>query len=156
MAASFSSMLYYANPVPLTVGTSPVEPVYLGITAVADTNLSMNFSMYCTAESSCTITIQIQLDNEDIVFTPRQKLQQGDNVIGMPLGIPQVQQGAHYIAVFLKVDTSTVNIPMFNLQCMIDGRNLQGGLSAQHPHAECLESQKLVNINSLYLSKSKK
>ncbi|WP_338433279.1 phage tail spike protein [Clostridium tyrobutyricum] len=155
VAASFSSMLYYANPVPLTVGTSPVEPVYLGITAVADTNLSMNFSMYCTAESSCTITIQIQLDNEDIVFTPRQKLQQGDNVIGMPLGIPQVQQGAHYIAVFLKVDTSTVNIPMFNLQCMIDGRNLQGGLSAQHPHAECLESQKLVNINSLYLSKVK-
>lgn len=155
VAESFSSMLYYANPVPLTVGTSPVEPVYLGITAVADTNLSMNFSMYCTTESSCTITIQIQLDNVDIVFTPRQKLQQGDNVIGMPLGIPQVQQGAHYIAVFLKVDTGTVNIPMFNLQCMIDGRNLQGGLSAQHPHAECLESQKLVNINSLYLSKVK-
>lgn len=155
VAESFSSMLYYANPVPLTVGTSPVEPVYLGITAVADTNLSMNFSMYCTTESSCTITIQIQLDNVDIVFTPRQKLQQGDNVIGMPLGIPQVQQGAHYIAVFLKVDTGTVNIPMFNLQCMIDGRNLQGGLSAQHPHTECLESQKLVNINSLYLSKVK-
>lgn len=155
VAASFSSMLYYANPVPLTVGTSPVEPVYLGITAVADTNLSMNFSMYCTAESSCTVTIQIQLDNVDIVFTPKQKLQQGDNVVGMPLGIPQVQQGAHYIAVFLKVDTGTINIPMFNLQCMIDGRNLQGGLSAQHPHAECLESQKFVNINSLYLSKVK-
>lgn len=155
VAESFSSMLYYANPVPLTVGTSPVEPVYLGITAVADTNLSMNFSMYCTAESSCTVTIQIQLDNVDIVFTPKQKLQQGDNVVGMPLGIPQVQQGAHYIAVFLKVDTGTINIPMFNLQCMIDGRNLQGGLSAQHPHAECFERQKPVNINSLYLSKVK-
>lgn len=155
VAASFSSMLYYANPVPLTVGTSPVEPVYLGITAVADTNLSMNFSMYCTAESSCTVTIQIQLDNVDIVFTPKQKLQQGDNVVGMPLGIPQVQQGAHYIAVFLKVDTGTINIPMFNLQCMIDGRNLQGGLSAQHPHAECFERQELVNINNLYLSKVK-
>lgn len=155
VAESFSSMLYYANPVPLTVGTSPVEPVYLGITAVADTNLSMNFSMYCTAESSCTVTIEIQLDNVDIVFTPKQKLQQGDNVVGMPLGIPQVQQGAHYIAVFLKVDTGTINIPMFNLQCMIDGRNLQGGLSAQHPHAECFERQKPVNINSLYLSKVK-
>lgn len=86
---------------------------------------------------------------------PKQKLQQGDNVIGIPLGIPQVQQGAHYIAVFLKVDTGTVNIPMFNLQCMIDGRNLQGGLSAEHPHAECFEKQKLVNINGLYLSKVK-
>jgi hypothetical protein len=111
--------------------------------------------MYCTAESSCTVTIQIQLDNVDIAFTPKQKLQQGNNVVGMPLGIPQVPQGAHYIAVFLKVDTGTINIPMFNLQCMIDGRNLQGGLSAQHPHAECLEEQNLVNINSLYLSKVK-
>ena len=86
---------------------------------------------------------------------PKQKLQQGDNVIGIPLGIPQVQQGAHYVAVFLRVDTGTVNIPMFNLQCMIDGRNLQGGLSAEHPHAECFEKQKLVNMNGLYLSKVK-
>ena len=155
VAESFSSMLYYANPIALTVGTASIEPVYLGITAVADTNLSMNFTMYCTASSSCTITIEIQLDNKDIPFTPKQKLQQGDNVIGIPLGIPQVQQGAHYIAVFLKVDTGTVNIPMFNLQCMIDGRNLQGGLSAEHPHAECFEKQKLVNINELYLSKVK-
>ena len=130
-----------------------IEPVYLGITAVADTNLSMNFTMYCTASSSCTITIEIQLDNKDIPFTPKQKLQQGDNVIGIPLGIPQVQQGAHYIAVFLKVDTGTINIPMFNLQCMIDGRNLQGGLSAEHPHAECSQSQGFVNMNGLYMNK---
>ena len=149
-------MLYYANPIALTVGTASIEPVYLGITAIADTNLSMNFTMYCTATNSCTMTIEIQLDNKDIPFTPRQKLQQGDNVIGIPLGIPQVQQGHYnYIAVFLKVDTGTVNIPIFNLQCMIDGRNLQEGLSAEHPHAECFEKQKLVNINGLYLNKVK-
>ncbi|OBR94166.1 MULTISPECIES: phage tail spike protein [Clostridium] len=153
VAESFSSMLYYANPAALTVGTASIEPVYLGITAVADTNLSMNFTMYCTASSLCTITIEIQLDNKDIPFTPKQKLQQGDNVIGIPLGIPQVQQGAHYIAVFLKVDAGTVNIPMFNLQCMIDGRNLQGGLSAEHPHAECSQNQGFVNMNGLYINK---
>ncbi|KOF56115.1 phage minor structural protein [Clostridium sp. DMHC 10] len=155
VAESFSSMLYYANPIALTVETVVVEPIYLGITAVADTNLSMNFSMYCTASSLCTLTIEIQLDNKDIPFTPKQKLQQGDNVIGIPLGIPQVTEGAHYIAVFLKVDAGTVNIPMFNLQCMIDGRNLQGGLSAEHPHAECVQKQELVDMNGLYLSKVK-
>lgn len=153
VAESLSSMLYYANPVSLTIGTSAIQPIYLGVTAVAATNLSMNFSMYCTASTACTITIQIQLDTKDIPFTPKQKLQQGDNVIGIPLGIPQVSKGAHYIGVFLKVDTGTVSIPMFNLQCMIDGRNLQGGLSAEPPHAECLEKQGLVNMNGLYLNK---
>ncbi|UZQ49939.1 phage tail spike protein [Clostridium kluyveri] len=155
VAESFSSMLYYANPVALTVGTSAIEPIYLGVTAVASTNLAMNFSLYCTASAICTLTMQIQLDNKDIPFTPKQKLQQGDNTIGIPLGIPQVSQGAHYIAVFLKVDTGTLSIPMFNLQCMIDGRNLQGGLSSDPPHAECFEKQSFVNMNGLYFSKIK-
>jgi phage minor structural protein, N-terminal region len=155
VAESLSSMLYYANSVALTIGTTAIEPIYLGVTAVAATNLSMNFSLYCTASAACTITIQIQLDNKDIPFTPKQKLQQGDNVIGIPLGIPQVGKGPHYIAVFLKVDTGTLTIPMFNLQCMIDGRNLQGGLSAEPPHAECSQKQSFVNISGLYLSKIK-
>lgn len=43
VAESFSSMLYYANPVALTVGTSAIEPIYLGVTAVASTNLAMNY-----------------------------------------------------------------------------------------------------------------
>lgn len=153
VAESLTSMLYYANPIALTVGTTAIEPIYLGVTAVASTNLSMNFSMYCTASAACTLTIEIQLDNKDIPFTPKQKLQQGDNVIGIPLGIPQVSKGAHYIAVFLKVDTGTLAVPMFNLQCMIDGRNLQGGLSAEPPHAECSEKQSFVNVSGLYLSK---
>lgn len=153
VAESLTSMLYYANPIALTVGTTAIEPIYLGVTAVASTNLSMNFSMYCTASAACTLTIQIQLDNKDIPFAPKQKLQQGDNTIGIPLGIPQVSKGAHYVAVFLKVDAGTLTIPIFNLQCMIDGRNLQGGLSAEPPHAECSEKQNLVNINGLYLNK---
>ncbi|WP_373845108.1 hypothetical protein [Clostridium sp.] len=56
---------------------------------------------------------------------------------------------------FLKVDTGTLSIPMFNLQCMIDGRNLQGGLNSDPPHAECFEKQSFVNMNGLYLSKVK-
>ena len=99
--------------------------------------------------------MQIQLDNKEIPFTPKQKLQQGDNTIGIPLGIPQVSQGAHYIAVFLKADTGTLSIPMFNLQRMIDGRNLQGGLNSDPPHAECFENQTFVNMNGLYLNKVK-
>lgn len=151
---TLTSMLYYANPVALTIGTTAIQPMYLGVTAVADTNLSMNFSMYCTASAACTVTIQIQLDNKDITFTPKQKLQQGDNVIGIPIGIPQVSSGPHYIGIFLKVDTGTLTIPMYNLQCMVDGRNLQGGLSAEPAHAECFENLEYIDMNKLYLDKT--
>lgn len=152
---SLTSMLYYANPIALTIGTTAIEPMYLGVTAVAATNLSMNFSMYCIASAACTVTIQIQLDNKDISFTPKQKLQQGDNVIGIPIGIPQVSSGPHYIGVFLKVDTGTLNIPIYNLQCMVDGRNLQGGLSAEPAHAECFQKLEYINVNKLYFDKIK-
>lgn len=151
---TLTSMLYYANPVALTIGTTSIQPMYLGVTAVAATNLSMNFSMYCTASTACTVTIQIQLDNKDITFTPKQKLQQGDNVIGIPIGIPQVSSGPHYIGVFLKVDAGTLNIPMYNLQCMVDGRNLQGGLSAEPAHAECFEKLDYIDMSKLYLNKT--
>lgn len=97
-----------------------------------------------------SITIQIMLDNKEIPFTPKQKLQQGDNIIGIPLGIPQVSSGAHYyISVHLRTDTGTVTIPIYNLQCMIDGRNLQGGLSAEPPHAEVVQKISYVNIRDI-------
>jgi phage minor structural protein len=139
VAQALSSMLYYANSVALTVTATSIQPIYLGVAAVANTNLSFNLSLYCTASIACTLTIQVMLDNKEIPFTPKQKLQQGDNVIGLPLGIPQVSAGAHYVSVSLKTDVGTVTIPIFNLQCMIDGRNLQGGLSAEPPHAEVVQ-----------------
>lgn len=153
VAETLTSMLYYANPVEFIVGTSKIQPVYLGISAVASTNLSMNLSLYCIANEECTLTIQIQLDGEDITFTPKQKLLKGDNVVGIPIGIPQVKCGAHYLGVFLCADTGSMKIPKFNLQCMVDGRNLQGGLSSEPPHAEVKEYQPLVNINGLYFEK---
>lgn len=66
VAETLTSMLCYANPVEFIVSTSKMQPVYLGISAVASTNLSMNLSLYCIANEECTLTIQIQLDGEDI------------------------------------------------------------------------------------------
>lgn len=53
------------------------------------------------------------------------------------------------------MDTGTLNIPIYNLQCTIDGRNLQGGLSAEPAHAECFQKLEYININNLYLDKIK-
>lgn len=155
VAQALSSMLYYASPQILTINMSSQQPIYLGVTAIANTNLTLLLSIYGVASQSCTLTIKIQLDNMDITFTPKTKLQQGDNTIGIPLGIPQVSAGAHYVGVFLSVDAGTFTIPIWNLQLMIDGRNLQGGLSAEPAHAECFEKLEFVNINKLYLDKIK-
>lgn len=146
-------MMYYANPIILNISTTEIQPMYLGVSAVANTNLSLNLAISCNASSECTLTIKIELDNVEIVFKPKQKLKQGDNVIGIPLGIPQVNQGAHYVGIYLKVDTGTVTIPIYNMQCMIDGRNLQGGLSAEPAHAECFEKIEIIDINKLYINK---
>ncbi|MEG1256418.1 phage tail spike protein [Clostridium sp.] len=149
VAQALTSMLYYANPQEVIVTTTAIQPVYVGVTAVANTNLSVNMAMYCTASTSCTLTIEILLDNVAIPFKPKQKLQQGDNVIGIPLGIPQVGAGNHYIGINLKTDTGTVTIPIYNLQCMIDGRNLQGGMSSEPPHAEVVQSIDVIYPSSL-------
>lgn len=140
VAQALTSILYYANSTELIVSTNVIQPIYLGVSAIANTNLSLSLAISCTANVECTLSIQIFLDNIEIPFKPKQKLLVGDNVIGIPLGIPQVGAGAHYVGVYLKTDTGTVTIPIYNLQCMIDGRNLQGGLSADLPHAEAIQT----------------
>ncbi|MEF2113487.1 MULTISPECIES: phage tail spike protein [Clostridium] len=143
-----TSMMYYANGAALTIGTIGQNPVYLGITAVDNTNLTCLISMYGVASVVCILTIQILLDNKVIPFTPKQKLQVGDNIIGIPMGIPQVGAGAHYLSVILNVDIGTFTIPIFNLQVMIDGRNLQGGLSSSPPHLEITQPVVWVDCKS--------
>ena len=125
VAQALTFMLYYANSQVLQVNTISKQFIYIGVGAVANTNLTLLLAIYGVSEQECTITIKIQLDNKDITFTPKVKLQQGDNTIGIPLGIPQVSEGAHYIGVFLSTDLGVFNIQMWNLQLMIDGRNLQ-------------------------------
>lgn len=145
VAQALTSMLYYANSQSLQINTTSKQFIYIGVGAIANTNLTLLLAIYGVAEEECTITIKIQLDNNDITFTPKVKLQQGDNTIGIPLGIPQVSEGAHYIGVFISTDSGVFNIPIWNLQLMIDGRNLQGGLSAEPPHAEAKEYQLYIS-----------
>ncbi|WP_346866670.1 MULTISPECIES: phage tail spike protein [unclassified Clostridium] len=149
VAQALTSMLYYANSQEVIVSTTEVQPIYLGITAVSSTNLSVNLSISCNASTASTLTIKILLDNLEVPFKPKQKLEQGDNIIGIPLGIPQVGPGNHYIGISLKTDSGTVTVPIYNLQCMIDGRNLQGGMSAEPPHAEVVENINIINPSQI-------
>lgn len=149
MQDAVNSIMYYANPVALVVGTSSIQPIYLGISAVKNTNVSVNLAVHGVASAACTLTMKLQLDGVDLAFEAKQKLQPGDNLIGIPMGLPQVPAGSHYFGVFMSVDTGSFSIPLFNLQCLIDGRNLQGGLSSEPPHAEGLLSITADNVLAL-------
>lgn len=152
VAQAMTSMLYYANPKELVISGTVIQPIYLGITAVANTNLSLNFALYCHASTACVLTLKIELDSMEIPFKPKHMLQQGDNVIGIPIGIPQVGAGSHYIGISLINDTGTVTIPIYNLQCMIDGRNLQGGMGSEPPHAEVVHNVEVVHPEKIMRS----
>ena len=153
VAQALTSILYYANPIQVTVTTNSIQPIYLGVSAVANTNISLSLALSCIASEECTLTIDILLDGKLISFRPKQKMVDGANVIGIPIGIPQVGAGAHYIGVTLKVDKGAITIPIYNLQCLIDGRNLQGGLSSELPHAEAKQVVKYVEVYKKVINK---
>lgn len=144
------SIMYYSNQNAITVNTTSQKPVYLSIAATKDTNLKLFISIYGQASVANLLTIEIQLDNGDIVFTPKQKTQPADNIIGIPLLIPQLKAGGHYIGVLLKTDTGTFTIPAQNLQVTVEGGSLQGGLSAEYPHAEVIQPVIWTDVKGKY------
>lgn len=153
--AQLPSLLYYTNPSQITVVNAETQAVYLGVTAVQSSNLSVSLVIYGTSTAISTLTITIQLDSTNIPFTPlKQKLQVGDFIIGIPFTIPQVGQGAHYLGVKLQVDLGTVTINTNMLQITVDGRYLSGGLSPDLPHAEVQWEIHYIDVSSGKISDS--
>ena len=136
ISGTLSSVIIKKNTDVLTIGTSSYPAMIVGITAKADTNLNCNITMTGKASGDCTITILFSLDGKYYDFKPVQKLATGDNVIGLPLPMPQVTAGTHTFVVDMKVSSGTFIIEKNNLQVSIEGRDLEGGLSASIPRAE--------------------
>lgn len=136
ISGTLSSVIIKKNSDVLTIGTSSYPAMIVGITAKADTNLNCNITMTGKASGDCTITILFSLDGKYYDFKPIQKLAAGDNVIGLPLPMPQVTAGTHTFVVDMKVSSGTFIIEKNNLQVSIEGRDLEGGLSASIPRAE--------------------
>ena len=142
------SILYFVNQNVLTIGTTSVPVAYIAIAATKSTNLKLFFAIYGVASVVNTVTIGIQYDNKNIIFIPKQKLNLGDNIISIPLLIPQVAAGGHYLGVFLVVDTGTYTIPASNFQLVIEGGSLQGGLNSETPHAEVIQPVLFTSVKS--------
>lgn len=140
ISGTLSSVIIKKNSDAVTISTSSYPAMIIGITAKADTNLNCNITMTGKASGDCTLTILFSLDGKYYDFKPIQKLAAGDNVIGLPLPMPQVTAGDHTFMVEMKVSSGTFTIEKNNLQVSIEGRDLDGGLSASVPRAEIVYS----------------
>lgn len=136
ISGTLSSVIIKKNSDTVTISTSSYPAMIVGITTRADTNLNCNITMTGKASADCTLTILFSLDGKYYDFKPIQKLAAGDNVIGLPLPMPQVTAGDHTFMVEMKVSNGTFTIEKNNLQVSIEGRDLEGGLSASVPRAE--------------------
>jgi len=146
------SMIYYTSLADIIVGTTPIKPAYLTVSATKNTNLKLFISLSGVATINNTLTMQIQIDGKNIPFVPKQILEIGDNIVSLTLAITQITNGVHYVGVFFTVDSGTFTIPINNLQVVIEGGSLQGGLSAEPPHAEVVQLIKNTLLPSTKIS----
>lgn len=145
--ASKPSLYFYRNDEDLTVGNNDYTQLfYEGISVISNTHLKLYIALNGVAETENTLDIQILLNNNPIEFTPKHKLNIGNNVIGIPLAIPALQGGeAYYLSVKVKTDEGTFFIPKFNAQVFAEGVGLGGGMGTDAPH---IEASDIIYVNS--------
>lgn len=119
--------------------TSFYQSIAVGISALADTNLTCNLIINGSASTDLTLFMKFSLDGQYYEFQPSQNLSSGENVINLTIPIPQVTLGQHAFVVEMETSTGTFNIDKNNLQVMIEGRHLEGGLNPSLPRAEVMQ-----------------
>lgn len=136
----------------MTISSVSFYPaIAVGISALADTNLSCSLTISGLASSDLVLNMKFSLDGEYFEFQPSQNLAKGDNVISITIPIPQVTAGQHAFVVEMQTTSGTFHIEKNNLQVFIEGRHLEGGLSPSLPRAEVMQAILYV----LYMNKIK-
>lgn len=145
-----NAVILKKNTEAINIGSTAFYPaIVVGISALADTNLTCNLIINGTASSDMIFYLKFSLDGKYYEFQPSQKLALGENIINLTIPIPQVTAGQHGFVVELKTSEGSFNIVKNNLQVMIEGRYLEGGLSPSLPRAEVMQ----VILYDLFISK---
>lgn len=138
---------FYRNDSDLNIDSSKYTQLfYEGISVNSNTHLKLYIALNGVTQINNIIDIQILVNNNPIEFSPKHKLNIGNNIIGIPLAIPALQGGeAYYISVKVKVDSGSFFIPKFNAQIFAEGVGLSGGTSTDTPHIEVIENIEYID-----------
>ncbi|WP_051569339.1 phage tail spike protein [Alkaliphilus transvaalensis] len=137
---SQNAVILKKNSDALTItSTSFYAAIAVGISALADTNLTCNLLIHASASDDLTLYMKFSLDGNYYEFQPNQHVARGENVISLTIPMPQVTAGQHAFVVELQTSNGVLNIDKNNLQVMIEGRHLEGGLSPSLPRAEVMQ-----------------
>ncbi|WP_051556515.1 phage tail spike protein [Alkalihalobacterium bogoriense] len=124
----------------LTISSSSYfQAMVVGISVLADTNLTCNLIIHCSASEDLVLNMRFALDGNYYDFQPSQQLARGENVVSLTIPILQVSAGQHAYVIELRTSSGQLVIDKNNLQIMIEGRHLEGGLSPTLPRAEVVQ-----------------
>ena len=145
------TLYFYRNDEELSINSVRYTQLfYEGISVSYNTHLKLYIALNGIADEESTVDIQILINNTPIEFTPKHKVNIGNNVIGIPLAIPALQGGqAYYVSVQVKTDKGTFTIPQWNAQVFAEGVGLGGGTSAENPHIEAIQDVKISEHMSM-------
>ncbi|TCT14570.1 phage minor structural protein [Natranaerovirga pectinivora] len=145
-----NAVILKKNPTSINItSTLFYEAIIVGISAVADTNLTCNIIINGSASTDLTLYLRFLLDGTYYEFQPSQKLATGENIISLTLPMPQITAGQHVFVIEMKTSNGVFVIDKNNLQVFIEGRFLESGLSPSLPRAEVIQGI----LYSYYLNK---
>jgi len=146
------ALYFYRNDEELEINSIRYSQLfYEGISVNYNTHLKLYIALNGVADTESIIDIQILINNSPIEFTPKHKVNIGNNVIGIPLAIPALQGGqAYYVSVQVKTDKGKFIIPQWNAQVFAEGVGLGGGTSAENPHIEAIQEIKISDHIDLF------
>ena len=135
------TLYFYRNDKDLDVNNlRETQLFYEGISVSYNTHLKLYIALNGVSDSDGVLDVKILINNQPIEFTPKHKLNIGNNIIGIPLAIPALQGGqAYYLSVRVQTDKGVFTIPQWNAQVFAEGVGLGGGTSAENPHIEFID-----------------
>lgn len=136
---SLPNMIIYANTIDTQLNTTLNSLAFITMGMVGYANLSMHIFMQGEASADGTLQLEISLDNKPQPYSPiKIPIKQGVFCIGLPLSLAQVGTGSRSVGISAKILESgvTLSIPTGSFVVSIEGKNIEGGSSAEPPHAE--------------------
>lgn len=114
---------------------------YEGISVLSNTHLKLYVALNGTSSMEGNVLdVYISVNNSQIPYHSKQKLELGENTIAFPLAIPALQGGdSYYISVKVKTNEGTFTIKENNAQVFAEGTGLAGGFGSDRPHIEVSE-----------------
>ena len=135
-------MFYYSNGVAINNLSEVFQSIaFINYGVNIRTNLTLYVNVFIECEAAGKATLKFIVDNEVLEFQPSVNLEPGSRIISFTYPLISVKENVnHSMNVMLSMGEGAAYIAKNNIQIMIKGQGVSGGLSGERPHAEVSET----------------